>query len=97
VDDRAWPAAVKPYGVLIELFVDQRITADEFETIFLPLYTSDPTSWNSETYDLLDRLFSEVDRYCDDPRLRNETGGIDSAELRERAAETAVRLRQLES
>ena len=82
-----------PYGILVRLFVDGRITAEEFEVIFLRLYKADPTSWSGEVFDVLDRLFGDVDAFSGDERLRAATDGIDAGELRHRAT---VAFRELE-
>ncbi len=88
-----WVGSVAPYAVLLRLFVDGRMTAAEFELVFLRLYKVDSTPWPSELFGVLDGLFGDVDAYCVDDEVRREVGGLDADELRHRAANT---LRQLE-
>ena len=90
-----WDGAVAPYAILLRLFVDGRMTAEEFEVVFLSLYKNDPTDWPGETFDVLDRLFGDVDDFVADDRLRTETGGIDAEELRRRASATFDQLKKM--
>ncbi|MGA8788852.1 MAG: colicin immunity domain-containing protein [Paenarthrobacter sp.] len=78
-----WDSSVAPYAVLLRLLVDDRITADEFEALFLPLYKGDSTKWPEEIYEILDQLFYAVDDYNRDPALRDND--VDEKELTSRA------------
>ncbi len=91
----SWVGPVAPYAVLLRLFVDGRLAADEFEVVFLRLYKLDPTAWPPNLFDVLDGFFADVDAYCADDALRTEVGGIDADELKQRAAHTLSRLREL--
>ena len=91
----SWVPTVAPYALLIRLFVDGGLTADEFEVIFLRLYKVDPTEWPADLFDVLDGLFADVDEYSPDESLRMETGGLDASQLRERAAAALGRLETL--
>lgn len=84
-----------PYALLLRLFVDGRLTADEFELVFLRLYKLDPTEWPPDLFDVLDTLFGDVDAYCADDEIRREVGGLDAGELHERAALALGRLEKL--
>jgi hypothetical protein len=75
---------VAPYRVLLGLLVNNRISADEFEALFLPLYKGDLTKWPEEIYKILNQLFYAVDDYNHDPDLRDND--VDETELRNRAA-----------
>jgi Bacterial self-protective colicin-like immunity len=81
-----WDGALAPYGILLRLFVDGQMAAEEFEVVFLALYKNDPADWPGEIFDVLDRLFGDVDDFVADDRLRAETAGIDADELRRRAS-----------
>ena len=83
-----WSVALTPYAVLLHYFVVEIISADEFEILFLRLYLSDSTKWSPEQFDLLDRLFGDVDTYCGDDELRDAVDGLDGATLRQRASST---------
>lgn len=81
----SWDPTVAPYAVLLRLFVDDRISPDELEVVFLRLYKADPTAWSDPIFDVLDRFFAEVDDYCPDPALRDGVHDLDGDELRRRA------------
>jgi hypothetical protein len=91
----SWVAAVAPYAVLLRLLIDSRVTGEEFEVVFLPLYKQDTTSWSPEIFDVLDSFFADVDSFCADPDLRAEVDGLDEAELRRRAEIAYQRLAEL--
>ncbi|WP_369745609.1 colicin immunity domain-containing protein [Paenarthrobacter sp. AMU7] len=78
-----WDSSVAQYAVLLRLLVDGRVTADEFEALFLPLYKGDRTKWSEEIYEILDQLFYTVDGYNRDPALRDND--VDEKELTSRA------------
>jgi hypothetical protein len=82
--------ALLPYRQLLSAFTAGAITADAFEARFLEMYKSDPTKWPDDVFDVLDRLFAEVDDYVADPSLRLRVGGLSDDELR-RCAEQAMR------
>jgi hypothetical protein len=84
-----------PYAVMLRLFVDGAMTADEFEVVFLRLYKQDPTDWPPEIFNLLDGFFADVDEYCGEDDLREEVHGLDEQTLRERARATLYGLRDL--
>lgn len=44
-------------------FVEQRITAVEFETVYLALFKDDPTQRDPRIYRVLAALFHDVDDY----------------------------------
>jgi hypothetical protein len=88
-------AALAPYAVLLRLLIDGRVGGEEFEVVFLPFYKRDTTDWPPEIFDVLDGFFADVDDFCADPALRAEVGGIDEAELRQRAMATFERLSAL--
>ena len=90
----SWVPAVAPYAVLLRLFVVHRISADEFEVVFLRLYKSDATSWSPELFNVLDGLFADVDDYCPDPVLRGSVGGLDEEALRDRCTAALAKLQE---
>jgi Bacterial self-protective colicin-like immunity len=91
----SWVGPVVPYAVLLRLFSDGGMTADEFEVVFLRLYKLDPTQWPANLFAVLDSFFADVDAYCPDDALRKEVGGLDADELRQRASQTLSRLKEL--
>jgi hypothetical protein len=91
----SWVVPVAPYAVLLRLFIDGRVTGEEFEVVFLPLYKNDVTSWSPEIFDILDGFFADVDDFCADTDLRAKAGGLDEVELRRRAETVYRRLAEL--
>lgn len=91
----SWVGSAVPYAILLRLFSDENLTADEFEVVFLRLYKLDPTQWPADLFAVLDSFFAAVDAYCPDDALRAETGGLDADQLRERALQTLNRLKEL--
>ncbi len=63
VEDRApsWERAVSGYLVLLAGFVEGRLTADDVERDLEPLYHGDP--WPPELFEIVDRLFGDVEAY----------------------------------
>ncbi|MCE1173817.1 MAG: colicin immunity domain-containing protein [Propionibacteriales bacterium] len=49
------------YSLLMRMVIDQRISAREFETLFLQLYQDDPTDWPIDVLDVLETLFADLD------------------------------------
>lgn len=74
------------YLNLIESFINGRIQASEFERQYLKLFKNDSTIRQEKEFSVLDKLFSDVDAFCDDPLLRDEND-IDEDELRQKASE----------
>ena len=91
----SWVPAVAPYAVLLHLFADGAMSADEFEVVFLRLYKADSTDWSSDLFRVLDGLFADVDDYCSDPGLRQSVGGLDEEALRAKCASALAELKDL--
>ncbi len=77
----AWTPKLSAYAILLRLLIDARISAKEFQTLFLQMYQDDPTEWPIHLLDVLEELFADVDELgehgWDNPRHE--------AELRHRA------------
>jgi len=93
-EQQGWSSDLAPYAILGRALLEQRLTAAEFETMFLTLYKRDPTPWPPATFHVLDRLFADVDSYHPDAAIRAQTNGIDETELRTRAAAAFEQLRR---
>jgi len=78
--------------LLLEVFMQERIDALEFEVIFLRLYKNDPEPWPPEVFEILESLFGAVDEYCSDPHLREEVGGLGNEDLRAAAVSALANL-----
>jgi len=82
-----WSSDLAPYVIMVRAFVEGRLTATEFENLYLVVFKRDPIQRPGEVFRILDRLFADVDSYHPDARIREQTEGIDEDELRARAAE----------
>lgn len=70
------------YRKLISKFVAREISAPEFEGSYLTLFKSDNNKVGGEKFNILDRLFADVDAYEADPKLRKQVyGAIGDEEL----------------
>ena len=57
------------YIKLLEEFAGSKISADEFEQQFLQLFKSDNNLRLGREFQILDKLFADVDAYCSNPDL----------------------------
>jgi len=69
------------YVEMIRAFLDGRMSAQEFSAAFFARFKADADPFTEPEFQTLDRLFADLDAYCDDPDLRGEWG-IDEDELR---------------
>ncbi|MDP9903109.1 colicin immunity domain-containing protein [Arthrobacter bambusae] len=83
----SWTPPLIQLGVLLRLFLDERISADEFEVLFFPVFSGQQGLASQELYDLLQAIFYAVEDYCGDPALRGEKD-LDETELRRRIEAT---------
>lgn len=83
----------RPYFALLTAFVEQRVSADEFEAIYLSLFKGDATM-SDTAYRPLNELFVAVDSYCADEDLR-DLDDLGPNELREVATATLDQLHTL--
>jgi hypothetical protein len=68
------------YVIVARALVDGRLSAQEFETVFLSIFNGEGDVFPDVETRALHRLFSDVDAYCADPDLRNSSD-IDGVEL----------------
>jgi len=83
---------LETYRDLIRRFAIGEIAADEFETDYLARVKDDPNQVTGEEFDILDRLFADIDEYVSDPIVKETTAGISGEELRARARDAYSRL-----
>ena len=70
------------YKQLISGFINREISAPEFESRYLAMFKNDKNKVGGEKFNVLDRLFADVDAYEADPELRKQVyGGIGDEEL----------------
>lgn len=75
---------LKKYTLLITLFVTGKITAHQFEMLYLNMFKGESGLLSEKDYGVLNELFHDVDAYCSDPDLRGEDD-LDDQGLLERA------------
>jgi hypothetical protein len=82
------------YQELIQTFVSQTLSVQDFETQYLEAFKAQPQGMHPGLFALLDQLFGDVDAYSADCLPGEETAFcISETALRQRAAET---LKQME-
>jgi hypothetical protein len=81
-----------PYAIVIRAFTEGRISAREFEALYLTLFKHDDRLEPGKEFDVLDALFGDVDAFSDDEDVRVAVGGIDEDQLRQRASTALARL-----
>ena len=72
---------IDKYILLITQFVIGEITASQFEDRYLEIFKNESNQLPEHVYNILNKLFSNVDSYCDDPNLRDEEDLDDEALL----------------
>ena len=73
---------VSGYINLIAAFVWGNVSALEFEQRYLRMFKEDPRIFPQELYDILNKLFTDVDVFCGDSAIRR-IGNLDEDQLRE--------------
>ncbi|WP_293353042.1 MULTISPECIES: colicin immunity domain-containing protein [unclassified Microcoleus] len=70
------------YIRLLKDFVNNKISSDEFESQFLEIFQNEKLFDSEREFQILDKLFGDVDAYCGDSDLFDSEFDIDEAELR---------------
>jgi hypothetical protein len=84
------------YETLIESFVAKRLSAGEFEKRYLKAFKSEPGGMETKVFEILEKLFSDVDSYSPDCQEGKESAfEISEVELRRQAAKALNDLRRL--
>lgn len=87
---RNLPAPVVPYAILLGLFVDGRVSGEEFEILYVTVYKSDATSLSSASLEVLDGLFFDLEDF--DGGHRTDARSISESELHGRVQVALNRL-----
>jgi hypothetical protein len=82
------------YITLIESYLTRQISSAEFESKYLRLFKNEKRIPPAQIYELLNRLFTDVDAFCSNPSFRNRSS-IDENELRECANRAFQELKRL--
>lgn len=83
------------YLTLLGAFAEGRITADEFESLYLFIFKNDREFYGGQVYEVLNTLFGQVDAYCGDESLFSP-GDLSPDGLRVAAERALGVLRNLE-
>lgn len=82
------------YGVLLDQFLNQEISVEEFQEKYLERFKNERRQLAEPLFELLDGLFGDVDAFSSDPQLIAEDPGyyLDEMGLREIVRVVAARL-----
>ena len=87
---------MEKYIKLLQNFAGRKINADEFEQRFLQLFKGDNNLQPGREFQILDKLFADVDAYCSDPDLIEDPRfDIGEVQLQVSAQETLDKLLKL--
>jgi hypothetical protein len=78
---------------LIKSYIDGEITSSQFETAYLKLFKEEKRIPPADIYEILNKLFTDVDAFCADPKLRNAFS-LDERQLLECARSAYVQLQE---
>ena len=91
-NQRSVDAMLSQYREIIRKFVNDEMSADDFEAKYLHTFTNDKVHVRGDVFVILEDLFFDVDDYVSDPVLRDSPGDLSGEQLRERAAATYKKL-----
>jgi hypothetical protein len=72
--------SIDSYLIISRALVENRLTPQEFETVFLSVFRGEGDLFPTEVTEALHSLFTAVDIYYPDPDIR-ESDGLDDAGL----------------
>ena len=75
---------VEKYRLLVEQFLRREMPVSKFQETYLESFKNEATRFEDRIFEVLDRLFGDVDAYTDDGELLSMSPGqyIDEVELR---------------
>ncbi|WP_259779847.1 colicin immunity domain-containing protein [Aestuariispira ectoiniformans] len=79
---------------LVKQFVSGEISASDFETSYLKIFSSEEAIFPEAEFSVLNKLFTDVDAFCSDVHLRDEDD-IGEEELLECAQEALKKLSKM--
>ena len=85
---------VHVYQELMENFLQDRISVGGFEKEYLELFKTDSSLRGPPLYNILNRVFLDIDAYCPDAMLES-VDGIGERELRERVKNSLNELHRI--
>lgn len=90
------------YISLLQRFIQGDLPADEFQLQYLNMFKQETRRLSGPLFELLDRLFGDVDAFCGDLAARKELEAthsgfyLDESELQLRVVQAAEALRALQ-
>lgn len=63
--------SLEKYVNIISDFISGKVTVAQFEELFLRTFKNENKNLDIEIYDILNKLFSDIDAYCGDPGIAN--------------------------
>jgi hypothetical protein len=95
-------SASDDYQKLMDRFLSGEMPAGEFQIAFLEKFKNETTIFGAAVFELLDKVFSDVDAFSADPKLLAKLQAerpqfyLDEQSLRSRIAEASKRLAELQ-
>jgi hypothetical protein len=86
--------ALNKYMLIMEDFIEGRLSAPEFEKLFLELHRNDTYFYSGDASKYLSVLFNDVDSFCAATEIR-DGNDIDEEELKKRVSDALVRFRKV--
>lgn len=83
--------SIADYKTLIHDFVEKNIDVTHFEHEYLRMFKNQQGFLPEPTFEILDRLFGDVDAFCSDPALLGNDN-LNEEQLRERCASAYSKL-----
>ncbi len=87
---------ILPYETLINSFIQEQLSATQFEIEYLKLFEYDKTDFTETEYNILNTLFWAVENFCSNPELRDQDD-LDENQLRDAAKVALQTLTNLEA
>ena len=85
--------AIQKYVSLIASFLGGSVDASTFEPLFLGMFKNEGVIFPPIVFNVLDRLFADVDSYCADPAIRGKED-LDENQLRDRCGTALLDLQR---
>lgn len=77
---------IEPLRQLLQLFVAERITGEEFDSAFFKIYQDLGCDPSPEVNEAMERFFGYADDHVADPSLRDDPADLSTDDLRAHAA-----------
>ena len=87
---------ISMYMELVKSYIDGEIPTSQFERTYLELFKEETRIPPADIYEILNKLFTDVDAFCADPNLKNASS-LDERQLLECARRAYVQLEEKSS